>query len=230
MGRSDVYCRGSLSRTPHYDSAVGTSPESRLPRGRGDGEWSLQLGWLIDTCPSPHVHPELSFRHVYTCGPHSGFKAAAAQTHWPHTHLVPWSHTGISVSPSDRSRAPSGVPMQKRPLSHTCSYLLKASEEPVTDWVQCRCHSNKCRSSSKEFCCLASSPDCIVFLESRKKWFHPLSDQLKTIPISCSETAVGPTTSLCLDSLKTDICWVRVHVCVFCGSPSGMMSNHSHFS
>lgn len=54
---SDVWppcCRGSLSRTPHCGSAVGTSPESRLSQGRGDGEWSLRLRRVIDTCLSPH--------------------------------------------------------------------------------------------------------------------------------------------------------------------------------
>lgn len=45
MPAADVWppcCRGSLSRTPHCGSAVGTSPESRLSQGRG-GWWVVAM-------------------------------------------------------------------------------------------------------------------------------------------------------------------------------------------
>lgn len=45
MPAADVWppcCRGSLSRTPHCGSAVGTNPESRLSQGRG-GWWVVAM-------------------------------------------------------------------------------------------------------------------------------------------------------------------------------------------
>lgn len=62
---SDVWlacCPGSLSRTPHCGSAVGTSPESRHVSGGGG-----MVSGRYDTCLSPHDSLLSETRACFTC-------------------------------------------------------------------------------------------------------------------------------------------------------------------
>lgn len=93
-----------LSWFPQQDPPLrfrcGYQPWEQAASGAG-GRWVVATTRMTDWhLPVTSRESELRFRHVYTCGPHSGFEAAEAQIHWLHTHQVPWSHTGISVTPS----------------------------------------------------------------------------------------------------------------------------------